>query len=162
MSTYTHKCLYQQIVDNAYDGIIFADTKGLIRLWNSGAEAIFGYSAEEALGQSLDLIIPERFRARHWEAYYRVMETGVTKYAHEDLLAVPALHKDGSRISIEFRMVLVFDDAGSVLGAAAIIRDVTKRWQQEKELREQIDTLKAKLKELSKMSSHTANSANSK
>jgi len=148
MSTFTHERLCQQIVDNTYDAIVFADRQGLIRLWNSGAEAIFGYTAEEALGQSLDLITPERFRARHWEGYHRVMETGITKYGR-DLLAVPALRKDGTRISIEFTVVLVHDDSGGVLGIAAIIRDVTARWQRDKELREQLASLKAQVKSLS-------------
>ncbi|MFQ5340380.1 MAG: PAS domain-containing protein [Anaerolineae bacterium] len=146
MSTFTHERLYQQIVDNTYDAIVFADHEGLVRLWNSGAEAIFGYTAEEALGQSLDLITPERFRARHWEGYHRVMETGVTKYGGGDLLAVPALRKDGARISIEFTVVLVHDDSGGVLGIAAIIRDVTARWQRDRKLREQLASLKAQLK----------------
>lgn len=158
MVTYTHEWLCQQIVDNTYDAIIFADRRGIIRLWSSGAEAMFGYTAEEALGQSLDLIIPERFRARHWRGYYRVMETGTTKYARGDLLAVPALRKDGTRISIEFTMALIFDDAGSVLGAAAIIRDVTQRWQRDKELKEQLSALKARLRELSEASSEPADS----
>ena len=149
MSTFTHEQLCQQIVDNTYDAIIFADREGLIRLWNSGAEAIFGYTTEEALGQSLDLVTPERFRARHWEGYHRVMETGVTKYGRGDLLAVPALRKDGARISIEFTVVLVHDDSGGVLGIAAIIRDVTARWQRDRELREQLAALKAQTKSLS-------------
>jgi len=153
MSTFSHTRLCQQVVDNTYDAIIFADHEGLVRLWNSGAEAIFGYTAEEALGQSLDLITPERFRARHWEGYYRVMETGVTKYGRGDLLAVPALRKDGTRISIEFTVVLVYDDSGGVLGIAAIIRDVTARWQRDRELREELAALKAQVKELSEPAS---------
>ncbi len=147
MSSYTHEWLCQQIVDNTYDAIIFADHEGLVRLWNSGAEAMFGYTTEEALGQSLDLIIPERFRARHWEGYYRVMETGVTKYGDGDLLAVPALRKDGTRISIEFTVVLISNDSGGVLGIAAIVRDVTERWQRDKTLREQLAALKAQVEE---------------
>ncbi|HLN58835.1 MAG TPA: PAS domain S-box protein, partial [Thermoanaerobaculia bacterium] len=92
--------LYRRIVDDSPVAILFADRDGKIRLWNTGAEAMFGYSAEEAIGQSLDLIVPERQRPRHWEGWERVMATGVTKYGR-DVLAVPALKKDGSRISIE-------------------------------------------------------------
>jgi PAS domain S-box-containing protein len=103
----------------------------LSREWNSGAEAIFGYSAEEALGQTLDLIVPEKLREKHWEGERKVMETGVTKYGSE-LLAVPALNKDDSRISVEFTIVLLKDDTGKPLGTAAITRDVTKRWQRER------------------------------
>ena len=102
----------------------------MIILWNRGAEIMFGHSAADARGQSLDLIIPKRFRARHWEGYHTVMATGVTRYGQE-LLAVPAIRKDGRRISIEFSIALLRDDNGAPTGAAAIIRDVTARWERE-------------------------------
>lgn len=140
MATDIRESLYQQIVTNSQEAIIFADHEGKIQLWNSGAEAIFGYHAEEALGQSLDLIIPERLRGRHWEGYHKVMATGVTRYGKE-LLAVPAIRKDGTRISLEFSVVLLRDEAGTLLGTAAIIRDVTARWQQEKALKERLAAL---------------------
>ena len=124
--------IYRQIVDCAQDGILFADRKGIIRLWNSGAESIFGYSAQEAIGQNLDLIVPEKLRERHWEGYHRVMETGESRYGKE-LLKVPASHKDGKRISVEFTIILLKDRHNEILGSAAIIRDVTERWQKEKE-----------------------------
>ncbi len=126
--------LYRQIVDEAQDAIIYADREGRIELWNSGAAPIFGYRAEEAIGQSLDLIIPEKQRPRHWEGYRRVMATGATRYGRE-LLAVPAVRKDGARISVEFSMVLVRSGHGELLGCAAIIRDVTARWQKQQESR---------------------------
>lgn len=126
--------LYRQIVDEAQDAIIYADREGCIELWNSGAALIFGYSTEEAIGQSLDLIIPEKLRSRHWEGYHRVMATGSTRYGRE-LLAVPAVRKDGARISVEFTIVLVRSHDGELLGTAAIIRDVTARWQKEQELK---------------------------
>lgn len=132
--------LYQQIVENSPEAIIFADHEGKIHLWNAGASTIFGYSADEALGQSLDLIIPERQRRRHWEGYTKVMETGVTRYGSE-LLSVPAMRKDGARISLEFSVVLVRDDTGKPTGVAAIIRDVTERWQQERDLKARLVTL---------------------
>ena len=97
------------------EAVIFTDRQGLVRLWNRAAEAMFGYAAGEALGQSLDLIVPERFRARHWEGYRRVMATGVTSYGRR-LLAVPAMRKDGQRISIEFSIALLKDDGGAVTG----------------------------------------------
>jgi PAS domain S-box-containing protein len=103
---------------------------------------MFGYSAAEALGQSLDLIIPERFRARHWDGYRQVMATGVTSYG-ERLLAVPAMRKDGQRISIEFSIALMKDGRGGVAGAVAIVRDVTARWQAERDLRKRLATLEA-------------------
>ena len=89
--------IYQQIVDFAQDAILFADRDGNIRVWNSGAETIFGYTSEEAIGKSLDLIVPEKLRERHWEGYQRVMETGQSRYGSE-LLKVPPARKDGKRI----------------------------------------------------------------
>lgn len=146
MAVFTRAWLYRQIVANASDAIIFADPEGVIRLWNSGAEAVFGYSAKEALGQTLDLIIPERLRERHWEGYRRVMTTGASRYSSE-LLAVPGLRKDGARISLEFTIVLLKDREGHSLGAAAIMRDVTARWQKERAMAERLAELEARLPE---------------
>ena len=101
---------------------------------------MFGYTEEEALGHSLDLIIPENLRSRHWEGYNRVMQSGSSHYSI-DLLSAPALRKDGTRLSTEFSMVLVKDDSGKMLGVAAIVRDVTARWQREKELKERLKAL---------------------
>jgi PAS domain S-box-containing protein len=123
--------LFRRIVEEMPEAVIFADRQGAVRLWNRGAETMFGYSAHEALGQSLDLIIPERFRARHWEGYRQVMATGVSSYGQR-LLAVPAMRKDGQRISIEFSIALLKDKHGDVTGAVAVIRDVTARWQAER------------------------------
>ena len=134
--------LCHRIISDSNDAIMFADRTGAIRLWNSGAERMFGYTESEALGQSLDLIIPENLRGRHWEGYFRVMESGSSHYS-VDLLSAPALRKDGSRISTEFSMVLVKDAGGKVLGVAAVIRDVSARWQREKELKERIRVLEA-------------------
>lgn len=146
---FTPEWLCQRIVEGSQVAIIFADLEGRIRLWNSGAEIMFGYGAEEALGQSLDLIVPERQRARHWEGYHKVMDTGVTKYGR-DLLAVPAMTKDGRRISVEFSIALLRGTSGEILGAAAIMLDVTARWQKQKELRERLTALEAKLEQVSK------------
>ncbi len=142
MEASSSEWLYQQIIEGAQDAIVFADPDGIIRLWNSGAEAIFGYSAEEALGQTLDLIVPEKMRERHWEGYRKVMETGVTKYG-SDVLAVPALKNDNSRLSVEFTIVLLKDDNGKPQGTAAIMRDMTERWQKEKELKKRLAELEA-------------------
>jgi len=146
---FTPEWLCQRIVEGSQVAIIFADLEGRIRFWNSGAEMMFGYGAEEALGQSLDLIVPERQRARHWEGYHKVMDTGVTKYGR-DLLAVPAMTKDGRRISVEFSIALLRGTSGEILGAAAIMLDVTARWQKQKELRERLTALEAKLEQVSK------------
>ncbi|MHB8122566.1 MAG: PAS domain-containing protein [Desulfuromonadaceae bacterium] len=140
--TPTEEWLAGYIVNTSSDAVMFADREGIIRLWNSGAERMFGFSAAEALGQSLDLIIPENLRGRHWDGYGRVMESGSSRYS-ADLLSAPALRKDGTRISTEFSMVMVKDDAGMMRGVAAIVRDVSARWQREKELKERIKTLEA-------------------
>ena len=130
MKTRSPGWLFRRIVEEMPEAVIFADRQGAVRLWNRGAETMFGYSADEALGQSLDLIIPERFRTRHWDGYRQVMATGVTRYGHR-LLAVPAMRKDGQRISIEFSIALLKDERGEVAGAVAVVRDVTARWQAE-------------------------------
>jgi len=136
--------LYRQIVEDSPDAIIVGDVEGAIRLWNAGAVAIFGFTAEEAIGKSMDLIIPERLRGRHWDGYRKVMVTGVSRYGSGDLLAVPAVTKDGRTISIEFTIQLPKDAAGRVTGSVAIIRDVTKRFQREKELGKRLKELEAK------------------
>ena len=143
METYTHAWLCQQIVDNTQEAIIFADREGIIRLWNAGAETIFGYRATEVLGQSLELIIPDRLREQHRQGYRRVIETGVTQYDRK-LLAVPAIRKDGARISLEFTVVLLRQATGDVLGVAAILRDVTARWEREKAMRARMAALEEK------------------
>ena len=127
----------KQLIENTADAILVADRQGLIRYWNIGAERMFGYSAAEAVAQSLDLIIPENLRARHWQGYLRVMETGQTKYLTERLTS-PGARKDGSRLSLEFSMVLLRDEQGGVEGCATIMRDVTERWYKEKELKERL------------------------
>lgn len=144
--TYTHQWLCQQIVEHTSVAMIFADREGKIRLWNSGAEAMFGFTAAEALGQSMDIIVPEKHRPRHWEGYDRVMETGVTKYG-SDVLAVPALTKDGRRISIEFNVALLRGDDGSVIGAAATVQEVTARWERDRATKARLAELEARLKQ---------------
>ncbi len=134
--------LASRLVEGAPDAVIVADTEGIIRLWNHGAEAIFGYTSAEALGQTLDLIVPERFRQRHWDGYRQVMATGVTRYATE-LLAVPAVRRDGTRISIEFSVALLRDESGGLIGIGAIMRDVTARWERDRALRQELAALQA-------------------
>jgi PAS domain S-box-containing protein len=136
--------LCRRLVEESRDAIIFVDKNGLIRLWNIGAEAMFGHRAAEMEGQSLDRIIPEALRARHNDGFRRVMATGESRYA-ADLLAVPGLRKDGARISLEFTITLIKDGQGQVLGAAAIIRDVTARWQRDQELKKRLAALESGL-----------------
>jgi PAS domain S-box-containing protein len=126
--------------------IIFGARDGVVRLWNAGAEAMFGWRAEEAIGKSMDIIIPEKHQPRHWEGYARVMQTGVTKYG-KSVLAVPALTKDGRRISIEFNVALIKDADGQILGVAANIQDVTARWERDKALHARLAELESKLKD---------------
>src|SRR5215211_1990816 len=123
------------LVHDGPDAIVYADFGGLIRFWNHGAERIFGYSAKEAIGSSLDLIMPENLRDRHWTAYRETMRTGKTRYGDGDVLAVPALGKGGRRISIEFTIFPYHDRDGSLRGVGAILRDVTKRFEETKALR---------------------------
>jgi PAS domain S-box-containing protein len=123
------------ILDEAPDAIVYADAEGLIRFWNRGAERIFGFTAVEALGQSLDIIIPERLRARHWDGYRQTMATGRSRYGAGDVLAVPGLRKDGSTVSLEFTVVPVRGPDGRLDGIAAVLRDVTARFEELKRLR---------------------------
>jgi PAS domain S-box-containing protein len=114
-------------------------------LWNPAATRIFGFTAEEALGRSLDLIIPERFRPRHWEGYRQVMATGRTRYG-SDVLRVPALHKDGRSLSIAFTVALLNSSDGEPHVIAAIVRDETSRWNEERALRQRLAELEEKTK----------------
>jgi PAS domain S-box-containing protein len=143
MPTYPPEWLAGQIVDRAQDAIVFADRDGVIRLWNAGAEIMFGYAADEAVGQTLDLIIPERLRARHWTGFNNTMATGVTRYARQ-VLAVPAMRKDGTSISVEFTVALLHEPSGALVGITAIIRDVTARWEEERALKKRLAALEAK------------------
>jgi PAS domain S-box-containing protein len=147
MPSYPPEYLCRSIVADSRDAIIFADREGIIRLWNRGAEEMFGFPAAAALGQSLEIIIPENLRARHSEGYRRVMASGDTKYA-QDLLAVPARRRDGTRLSVEFTVVLVRGEKGEILGTGAIIREVTARWQRDKKLRERLAALEAELEKV--------------
>jgi len=142
MSLENQDSIYRWILESTPDAIVFSDQDGIIRLWNTGAEAIFGFSAEEAVGETLDIIVPEKMRERHWEGYFRVMKTAVTKYG-KDLLAVPGIRKDGSRVSLEFSVALIRDEDGVLLGVSAVIRDVSARWLKERELRERLSSLEA-------------------
>ncbi len=135
--------LLEQLVNDAPDAVLVSDREGIIRFWNRGAERMFGHTAAEAVGQSLDLIIPENLRNRHWEGYRRVMASGETKY-RTGLLSSPGIRKDGGRVSLEFSMVLLRDEAGAMAGCASIMRDVTERWKKGKELKERLAACEGK------------------
>jgi PAS domain S-box-containing protein len=125
----------------AGDGIVIVNAAGRIVFWNRAAERIFGHREEEALGVSLDLIIPTRYRERHWRGFETVMRTGVTRYG-ADVLRVPAVHKDARALSIAFTVCLLPGSSGQPGAIAAFIRDETARWQEEKELRRRLAELK--------------------
>jgi PAS domain S-box-containing protein len=133
---------YEQLVNAIGDAVIISDANGAITLWNPAAERMFGFTQSEALGQSLDLIIPERLRGRHWDGYNKTMATGETRYGH-DLLKVPAVDKSGRAMSIAFTVALLHSAQGEVSGIVAIIRDETARFQEERALRKRITELEA-------------------
>lgn len=117
------------------DAIIYADRSGVIRFWNAGAARIFGFSRDEAVGQSLDIIIPERLRRRHWDGYRRMMESGQSRHRPDEVLSVPAHTKSGQTISIQFTVAPVHDRDGALAGIVAMLRDVTATFQELKRLR---------------------------
>jgi PAS domain S-box-containing protein len=125
------------LLASSSDAIIATDREGRIVFWNPGAERIFGFASHEAVGQSLDLIIPENLRARHWEGFRRVMQTGESRYGHGDLLSVPGITKEGRRISVEFTIVMLRDQEG-ISGTMAVMRDVTKRFEEVRELKRKL------------------------
>jgi|SRR6185369_9363092 len=133
-----------QLIEESPDAILVADREGMIRYWNRGAELIFGYNSSEAVGQSLDLIIPENLRGRHWEGYWRVMSSGETKYK-TGLLSAPGQRRDGSRVSLQFSMIMLRDEAGAMVGCGTVMRDVTEQWEKEKTLRGHLADCQAKL-----------------
>ncbi|HMN73499.1 MAG TPA: PAS domain S-box protein [Rhodoblastus sp.] len=126
------------LLASASDAILATDRNGVIEFWNPGAERIFGFSAGQAVGRSLDIIIPENLRARHWRGWAHALETGQSRYSAGELLSVPALTADGRRISVEFTIVILRDDDGRPSGVAAILRDVTTRFDEMRSLRRQI------------------------
>jgi PAS domain S-box-containing protein len=134
---------YQQLVEAIGDAIVVSDANGAIDLWNPAAERLFGFTQAEALGNSLDLIIPERLRQRHWAGYRKTMASGETRYAH-DVLSVPALHKDGRALSIAFTVGLLYGPQREVTGIVAVIRDETTRFAEERNLRKRVAQLEAK------------------
>ena len=133
-----------KLVQAMGDAVVVVDTAGLIVMWNPAATRIFGFTEEEALGRSLDIIIPERQRGRHWDGYAKTVETGITRYG-TSLLRVPALHRDGATLSIAFTVALLTDEAGKVTAVASVIRDETARFAEERALKKQVTELQARL-----------------
>jgi len=133
-----------ELVHGAGDAVIVADPDGAIQYWNAAAEAMFGHAAAEAVGTSLDLIVPERLRERHWDGYRQTMATGETKYGGQTL-SVPAVRADGARISVEFTVALLHGASGAVTGIAAIMREVTAAWEERRALRSRVRELEDEL-----------------
>ena len=131
---------FEQLIEALGDAVVVSDGDGTIRLWNSAAERLFGFSSAQAIGKTLDLIVPERFRERHWAGYKKTMTTGKTRYSH-DVLRVPAVDKDGRPLSIAFTVGLLYDPDRQVTGIAAVIRDDTARFAEERKLRKQLAEL---------------------
>jgi PAS domain S-box-containing protein len=136
---------FKQLVEGAGDAIMVCNAEGAITLWNRAAERIFGFTEAEALGQSLDMIIPQRQRQRHWDGYHKTMETGITKYG-ADLLRVPALHKDGHTLSIAFTVSMLFSENREVTGIVAFVRDETARFAEERKLRARLQEAETTIK----------------
>ncbi|NRO99038.1 PAS domain S-box protein [Paraburkholderia sp. NMBU_R16] len=133
----------QQLVSVIGDAVVVSDAEGSITLWNPAAERMFGFTEQEALGQSLDLIIPQRLQQRHWDGYRKTMETGQTRYGN-DVLKVPAVHKDGRALSIAFTVALLRSAEGALTGIVAVIRDETSRFQEDRNLRKRLAELEAR------------------
>jgi PAS domain S-box-containing protein len=133
--------LEEAILSAKSDAIIAADREGKIVFWNPGATRIFGHTSAEVLGRSLDVIIPDRLRQRHWDGYRRVMTTGESRYGEGDVLAVPATRKDGSQISVEFTIIFLRTKIGEIVGLAAIMRDVTERFKEMRALKRKLATM---------------------
>jgi PAS domain S-box-containing protein len=125
---------FKALVSQLGEAVIISDRDENILFWNASAERIFGFTPDEALGKTLSIITPERFRERHSKGYFHTIQTGQTKYGHT-LLRVPAVHKDGRSISIAFSVSMLFDKQKQAIAIAAIIRDETERFQEERQLK---------------------------
>ena len=134
----------RQLVEQAPDAMIFADSEGVIREWNAAATRVFGYAPAEAIGQNLDLIVPERFREAHWRGYDRALADGRTKYEGQSLPTRSA-RKDGTAIYVELTFAIVNDTNGTVVGALALARDISARFVSEREERERVRALEEQL-----------------
>jgi PAS domain S-box-containing protein len=137
-----HAIDFEQLANAIGDAIVISDAQGRITFWNPAAERTFGFAPGEALGKSLDLIIPERLRGRHWDGYQKTMATGETRYGN-DVLRVPAVHKDGRSMSIAFTVALLHSPQHELTGIVAVIRDETSRFQEDRLLRKRLAELEA-------------------
>ncbi|MGP1679021.1 MAG: PAS domain-containing protein [Burkholderiales bacterium] len=137
--------VFQAVVEQAPDAIIYADRAGAIRVWNRAAETVFGYVAAEVLGSSLDVIIPERLRRAHWEGFHRAIDSGQTKLGGRALVT-RSVHKNGSKLYVELSFGLIRNGTGAIAGALALGRECTARHLADSALRARV----AKLEENAK------------
>jgi PAS domain S-box-containing protein len=135
---------YKMLVESVGDAVMACDATGAITLWNPACERMFGFTQADALGKSLDLIIPQRQQQRHWEGYHKTMQTGITKYGH-DVLRVPAVHKDGHTLSIAFTVSMLHSPDGKVSHIVAVVRDETARFTEDRNLRKRLMELESQL-----------------
>jgi PAS domain S-box-containing protein len=135
---------FKQLVEAVGDAVVASDASGAIILWNPAAQRMFGFTEKEALGQSLDIIIPQRQQQRHWDGYQKTMATGQTKYGN-DVLRVPAVHKDGHGLSIAFTVALLYTPDKKVSAIVAVIRDETTRFAEDRNLRKRLMELESQL-----------------
>jgi PAS domain S-box-containing protein len=135
-----HLDLFQAIVEQAPDALIFADRSGAIGLWNRASEILFGYSAAEVLGKSLDVIIPERLRSAHWAGFRKAIDTGHAKYAGR-VLTTRSMQKNGKTLYVDLSFALVRKSDGAITGALAIGRDCTDRYLSDRALRTRLSEL---------------------
>jgi PAS domain S-box-containing protein len=145
MSTEIRVDVFRRIVEQTTDAIIFADREGLIRIWNQGAESVFGFPARDVLGKRLDVIIPEELRKKHWEGYSKAIETGKTKLGSR-VLTTRSRHKDESRLYVDLSFTVIVDDSGHAEGALAIGRNVTERYLADKAHRKRTAELENRMK----------------
>ncbi|MCG2633802.1 MAG: PAS domain S-box protein [Gammaproteobacteria bacterium] len=135
----------EMIVEQSPDAIIFTDQKGIIRIWNTSAERVFGFSKKDAIGSSLDIIIPESFRKAHWQGFDRAITDRVTKYVGQSL-PTKAVRADGSTIYVELSFSIVLDASGGVLGALSTARDITVRFERDRRDRRRLKELEENAK----------------
>jgi len=133
------------LLEQAPDAVIFAGTDGMIAFWNEAATRVFGHSIEAAMGQSLDIIIPEVYRDRHWTGYDRALADRETKYKGE-VLPTKAMRADGAEIYVELGFAMVKNPDGSMAGAMAVARDITERFNRDRDMRRKLRELEAAAK----------------
>ena len=134
----------QALVGAVGDAVVVCDAQGRVVVWNPAAERIFGFTQAEAMGERMDMIVPERLRKRHWDGYDVSMQTGKTRYAH-DVLRVPAVDKAGRTLSIAFTVFMLYGEDGKVTACGSIIRDETDRFAEDRALRKRIAELETQL-----------------